>query len=188
MIIDDEKDELPEITETYTDTWGKIVKVTILKEYYGQNGKSDNILTLTPDFENIENIDIVSTGTIESTKVTAYTEEFHLDGVTEPIKKLYEKIKKEITEHIPDLNFNPQRYYISLRKKRNFAFIQIRRKKILIVALQEENMIREKIKNYEIESLADGVQRFYNGPCARIVLAHDKHINEVINLLIEIQK
>lgn len=187
MIIDDEKDELPEITETYTDTWGKMVKVTILKEYIGQN-KSDNILTLSPDFENIENIDIVSPESAAKNKSIIYTEEFHLDGVTEVVKKIYEKLKEELIGQIPNLTFNPQRYYISLRKKRNFAFIKIKRKKISIVAMFEENDIRQRMKNHTVETLAAGVQRFYNGPCARIVLTDSKHLNEVIDLLKEIQK
>lgn len=32
LVIDDEKDELPEIIDTYTDTWGKMVKLIILKK------------------------------------------------------------------------------------------------------------------------------------------------------------
>ena len=187
LIIDDEKNELPEITETYTDTWGKMVRVTILKQYIGQD-KSDIILTLSPDFENIENIDIVSTESDIKDKSIIYSEGFHLDGVTEEIKNLYEKLKEELLSQIPNLTFNSQRYYISLRKKRNFAFIKIKRKKITIVAMLEEIIIRQKIKNHAIESLADGVQRFYNGPCARIVLTDSKHLNEVIDLLKEIQK
>lgn len=187
MIIDDEKKELPEITETYTDTWGKMVKVAILKEYAGQNGKADNILALTPDFENIESIDIVSNDQ-EETKTTAYTEAFHLDGVTDPISKLYGKIKSKLLKQIPNLIFNPQRYYISLRKKRNFAFMKIKRKKITIVVKLEESKIRQRITNYPIETLAASVQKFYNGPCARVVITDDKNLTEVINLLTEIQK
>jgi len=187
LIIDDEKNELPEITETYTDTWGKMVRVTIFKQYIGQD-KSDIILSLSPDFENIENIDIVSTESDIKDKSIIYSEGFHLDGVTEEIKNLYHKLKEELISQIPNLAFNSQRYYISLRKKRNFAFIKIKRKKITIVAMLEENIIRQKIKYHAIESLADGVQRFYNGPCARIVLTDGKHLNEVIDLLKEIQK
>ena len=41
LILDNEKKELPEIINTYTDTWGKIVKVAILKNYVNGN---DNIL------------------------------------------------------------------------------------------------------------------------------------------------
>lgn len=37
---------------------------------------------------------------------------------------------------------------LSLRKKRNLAFLQIRKKKIGVIAILEEEKIRQKIKNY----------------------------------------
>ena len=187
MVIDDEKPELPEIIETYTDTWGKMVKIAILKEYLCLNNQNDTILTMTPDFVNIENIDLVSSDT-EQNKPTSYTEEFHLDGVNEEIKMIYDHLKNELKQRIPSLTFNPQRYYISLRKKRNFAFLKIRRKKIGIVVMANENKIREKITHHTIVSLSEPVQRFYNGPCARIDITNNKHLDEIIGLLTEIQK
>ncbi|MCH7769903.1 MAG: hypothetical protein IIA49_02630 [Bacteroidetes bacterium] len=188
MVIDDDKSEFPEIIETYTDTWGKMVKVAILKEYHLQNGRAETILTMSPDFENIENIDIVSAETEQTNKQTAYTEEFHLDGVQDNIKKLYEKLKEELSTRIPTLTFNPQRYYISFRKKRNFAFLKIRRKKITIIAMATEKKIRETVPNYNVVTLSEPVQRFYNGACARIDFSNDRHLDEIIKLLTEIQK
>ncbi len=188
IIIDNEKPELPEIIETYTDTWGKMVKVAILKEYHCGHKQSDTILTMTPDFENIENIDIVSADAEEINKPSAYTEEFHLDGVEDHIRKLYDKIKLEMSARIPALTFNPQRYYISLRKKRNFAFLKVRRKKIAIVAMAKEQVIRNKVQNHHIKSLSESVQKFYNGDCARIDVINDKNLGEVLDLLSEIQK
>jgi hypothetical protein len=52
LVLDNEKPELPEIINTYTDTWGKIVKLTLLKEYCN-NGESNislplNLQTLPP--------------------------------------------------------------------------------------------------------------------------------------------
>lgn len=188
MIIDNDKPELPEIIETYTDTWGKMVKIAILKEYYNQNNQKDIILTMTPNFENIENIDLVSVDTEQTNKPTTYTEGFHIDGVDDNIKKLYEKMKEELSKHIPNLIINPQRYYISLRKKRNFAFLKIRRKKIGIIAMSPEKKIREAITNYSVKSLSEPVQRFYNGDCARIDVTNDKHLDEILKLLINIQK
>ncbi len=187
LLIDNEKQEFPEIIETYSDTWGKMVKVAILKEYVDKNLKTDTILTLTPDFENIEDIDIISTSR-DQLKATSYSEEFHLDGVTENVRKLYEKLKKELSNKIPNLLFNPQRYYISLRKKRNFAFLKIRKKKIGIIAMMSEDKIRKRINNNNIVALSGPVQKFYNGPCARIDILNNKNLLEVINLLVEIQK
>jgi superfamily II helicase len=75
-----------------------------------------------------------------------------------------------------------------LRKKKNFAFLKIRRKKIAIVAMMKEEKIRERIKNHDVVSLSESVQKFYNGPCARIDLFKDNNLEEVVNLLEEIQK
>ena len=89
---------------------------------------------------------------------------------------------------IKDLKYNSQRYYISLRKKRNFAFMQVRKKKITVVALLEPSKIEEKIKHHKIVHLSESVQKFYNGSCAKITITDNKHIDEIINLLVEIQK
>jgi predicted transport protein len=188
LVIDNEKREFPEIIETYTDTWGKMVKVAILKQYNSINGPADEILTLSPDFANIETIDIVVPSDEKGQKQTAYTESFHLDGIPDSTLSIYNKLKTELLRHIPNLTFNPQRYYISLRKKRNFAYLKIRRKKIAVIALTPEEAIRKAVPNYHIESLSEPVQRFYNNPCARIDVTNDSYLNQVINLLISIQK
>lgn len=188
LVIDNEKPEFAEILETYTDTWGKMVRIAILKEYQQSNGHDEAILTLTPDFENIENIDIVSLNQNESTLATNYTVDFHLDGIPEDIKEIFNLLHSKLLKSIPTLGLNPQRYYISLRKKRNFAFLKIRKKKIAIVAMIDEKTIRKKIKNYHVETLSQGVQNFYNGPCARIDLTDKNHLKEIVDLLIEIQK
>lgn len=188
LIIDGKKKELPEITETYTDTWGKIVKVAILKEYRKDSGSGTPIFTLSPSFENITNIDVVSDNQDEQKGKSPYTEQFHLEDINEDILATYKELKAKLVEKIQLLNFNPQRYYISLRLKRNFAFLKIRKKKIGIIAMLEENKIREKISKHKVTTLSEGVQNFYNGPCARIEIINNKSLDEVINLLVEIQK
>lgn len=188
LIIDGEKKELPEIIETYTDTWGKMVKVAILKEYIGDSSQVSPIYSLSPDFKNIETIDIIIDNKDEQTLKTAYTEQFHLEDVNENTLSIYTKLREQLLERIPSLQFNSQRYYVSLRKKRNFAFIKIRKKKIGIIAMLKEEKIREKISRHEISSLAESVQKFYNGPCARIEIDNDRNLEEIINMLVEIQK
>lgn len=184
LILDNDKKELPEIISTYTDTWGKMVKLSLLKQYVF-NG--DSILSLTPEFENIDTIDIASNEQDEN-KTNAYTEDYHLEGVTPETKEIYHALKSALTEKIPTFKINPQRYYISFRKKRNFAFLQIRKKKIGLVALENEEVIKQKIKGYTISTLGESVQQFYNGDCARINIDNMDNLDEVINLLIEIQK
>lgn len=111
-----------------------------------------------------------------------------MEDINENNLSIYKKLKEKLLQKIPTIEFNSQRYYISLRKDRNFAFLKIRKKKIGIVAMLEEEKIREKIKSYEISTLTASVQKFYNGSCARIEIDNDKNLDEIINLLVEIQK
>lgn len=184
LILDNEKKELPEIINTYTDTWGKMVKLTLLRAYVNE---TDTILTLTPEFENIDTIDIAEPDQEEG-KSKVYTEEFHLDGIEPHIREVYNKLRSSLTEKIPNLTINPQRYYISLRKKRNFAYLQVSRKKIIIVAMTKESIIRDRITGYPVLSLTDSVQKFYNGECSKIELKDVKNLAQVVELLIDIQK
>jgi hypothetical protein len=52
----------------------------------------------------------------------------------------------------------------------------------------DQASIEGKIKNHKIITLTDSVQKFYNGPCAQIVITDNSNMNEIISLLVEIQK
>ena len=43
-----------------------------------------------------------------------------------------------------------------------------------------EEMVREIAPSHEINSLSEGVQKFYNGPCCAINLEKNKNLNEVV--------
>lgn len=188
LILDDDKEELPEIIETYTDTWGKIVKQLVLRRYISED---EAILALSPDFENIESAELI-VDEEDGDEVTGlkqkYTEEYHLDGVSSEIKDIYLRLKDILTSRIESIIFNPQRYYISIRKKRNFAYFKIKRKKIILVVMAKEDIVRSKLKYHQVKPLSEGVQNFYNGDCCDIIIEENKNLDEVINLLIEIQK
>ncbi|MGD2088485.1 MAG: DUF5655 domain-containing protein [Candidatus Aminicenantes bacterium] len=184
LVIDGEKKELPEIINTYTDTWGKIVKVTIVKEYTSEGG---SILSISPDFENIEIVDITSDDDKPDVQ-GRYTEEFHLERVNPDIKEIYSLIKTGLSEAIPGLIFNPQRYYISLKKKKNFAYIKLRKKKIRIVVTLGIEKVKERIHHHYINTLSDAVQNYYNSPSCEIVIENKDHLTEVIELLKDIKK
>ena len=64
-----------------------------------------------------------------------YTERFHLEGVDGRIASTYEEIKGGMTKLDPAIKVNPQKYYISLRKNKNFAYIKARKKKMHIVII-----------------------------------------------------
>lgn len=186
IVLDKEKEELPEIFETYKETWGKIVKVLLLNEYISSAG--DSIYLISPDFENIENVDAVSVEVTKGEKNHVYPEDYHLEGVSPNIKAVYFALKEMVTESMPEVQFNFQRYYVSLRKKRNFAYVRVRKSKIRIVVMEKEDVVRKRIKNYEVRALSESVQKFFSGPCCSIYITQDKGLKEIIELLLDIQK
>ncbi len=181
LIIDRDKKELPEIIETYSDTWGKMVRVLTFKKFFNKN--NDIIFSLEPDFENIEYSYVEKEESTEDNGTKDYTEEFHLDGVNEELKQVYLNIKQQLFKLNKDLIFNPQHYYLSIKAKKNIAFFIFRKKKIRLVVMHPEEEVRKKIKHNKIRHLSDGVQNFYNGACCEITIENKKNIKEVINIL-----
>lgn len=110
LVIDENKPEFQEVFETYTDTWERMVKVEILKEYTA-DGRS--IFTMNPDFEDIGFVEPPTQEEPEDQE--RYTESFHLEDVEKSIVSAYESIKNGMTKIDPHIKINPQKYYISLR-------------------------------------------------------------------------
>lgn len=179
LILDGDKPELPEIIETYSDTWGKMVKQILIKKY---TNSEDTIFTMHPDFENIEYVD-VETETKKESEKKEYSEEYHLDGVSEVIKKVYVQLKNEILTFDTNLIFNPQKYYIPIVKDRNLAFFKIRKKKITLVVMLPEDDAKKMISHHTVKHLSNPVQRFYNGPCCAIIIEDDSYLSEISSVL-----
>jgi len=179
LIMDGEKEELPEIMETYSDTWGKMVKELILKKFVHNK---EYIYIVEPDFKNIEYPEIEPEEIHKKEKETEYTEEYHLEGVDIEIKTAYFKIKEELLKSNGSLVFNSQKYYISIVHKKNIAFFKLRKKKIKLVIMLPEEEVRKRIKTHFIRHLSEGVQKFYNGPSCTIIIENSENLDEIINL------
>ena len=180
LVIDDMKPELPEMIDTYTE-WSKMVKIVVLKEY---RCGDDKILSLTPDFESIALAEISGVKTEEEgTGKIPRTEEYHLDGVEPQVKEVYQTIKSRLLAFKPSLRFNPQKYYISIIDKKNFAYIYIRRRKINLTVMLLESVIRNSIKHHKVESESESVHKFYGGECATITIEDASNLDEIIDVL-----
>jgi len=175
LVLDGEKSELPEITETYSDTWGKMVKQMQIKKY--TNG-GDAIFTMHPDFESLEYVD-VEVETVKDSEKKEYSEEYHFDGVADILKKVYTHLKSGLLNVNPALVFNPQKYYISIVQDKNLAFFKIRKKKIALVVMLPETEVRSMVTHHIVKHLSESVQRFYNGPCCVVMIEDDSHLSEV---------
>lgn len=179
LLIDGEKKEMPEIIETYTDTWGKMVKHILIKKFVN-NG--DSIFTMHPEFENIEFADIENE-TMDDVDDVAKNEQSHFEGVSETVKHIYSSIKSDLLNFDTTLVFNPQTYYISIRKEKNFAFFQIRNKKIAIVVLNSYEDTLKQMKSHFVRELGASVQKFYNRPSCAIMIENTDNLTEVTTLL-----
>ena len=80
------------------------------------------------------------------------TEEYHLEGVDPIVKENYQTIKTSLLDFKPSLRFNPQKYYISIIDKKNFAFIYIRKKKQNITVVLPERVIRDSNTNQKVRA------------------------------------
>ncbi len=174
LVIDENKAEIDEAKKAYTE-WDRLVKVELLNQYKKDN---DILLTLTPSFEEVEISDTSSSETKER-----YDEAYHLETGNEEVKKVYYNIKNKLQEIDKELIFNPQHYYISIVKKRNFAYIQIRKTKMHIVITLPYSEGQKFIKNHKITTLSKGIQKFYNSDCFRLTIENSDNLDEVITLL-----
>ena len=180
IIIDEMKPELLEMIDTYTE-WSKMVKLLVLKEY---RSNEDKLLSLSPDFESVVLGEISGAKTEEdATGRVPHTEEYHLDGVGLEVKEIYQAIKSSLLEFKTSLRFNPQKYYISIVDKKNFAYIYVRKKKLSVVLMLGEEIIRNSLKHHKVEPESEGVKRFYGGECASIVIENKSNLDEVIDVL-----
>ena len=59
----------------------------------------------------------------------------------------------------------------------------IGKKKISLVVMNPDKDTRKQIKHHEVKTLAESVQKFWNGKCCTIVIENEKNLNEVISLL-----
>ncbi len=176
LVIDENKPEFQEVMETYTDTWDKIVKLEILKQYTAENKV---ILALNPDFEDIAFAEPVAKKEDEE----KYDENFHLDGIDSNVISIYEKIKEHMKKINPDIKLNPQKYYISLRKNKNFAYLDFKKKKIKIAVMLPLEIGKKEIKNYRLREFTEGVQRFYAHKSFEVTVDDEKNLEEILNIL-----
>jgi predicted transport protein len=179
LVIDEKKKELPEIMNTYTDTWGTMVKLLVIRKF---TRKGDSLFLMDPEFETIEyslesGIDEVDRQELE------ISEEFHLEKVSEDVKDIYDRLKEELLAINPDLVFNPQKYYISVINIKNVLFYKVRKKKIRIIVMLPEELVRERVEQHAVKSLSEGVQNFYNGKCCAVDVDSTEGLDEIVELV-----
>jgi len=184
LVIDGDKAELPEIVETYADTWGKLVKILKVKKF-AFDGES--LISVEPDFVDIQYApDTDPEEPQEEPGKSAkpvYSEEYHLEGISDFTKFTYAAIKDHLARNYPEAKLNFQKYYVAIRTDSNRAFMIFRKKKLRIVVMLTEDQVRAAMPHHVVKPLSPPVQTFYNGPCCAVVLESEKHLEEFWTLL-----
>lgn len=179
LVIDGSKPELPEITDTYSDTWGKMVRVLEIRKFECKDG---SVITCDPSFENIE---LAFEEAIQETQTSTgqYSEEHHLEGVSDTVKEIYRHLRSVFETSDGACKFNPQKYYISIRTTRNVVYIKVRRKKLRMVVMLPEEEIRQLIHHHPVKTISQPQQDFYHGPCADVDVDSMANIGEIETLI-----
>ena len=181
IVIDESKAEFKEIMDTYTDTWGRMVKVQIINHFQRNN---DNILTVEPPFQSIPFEDAISPSLdMETSEPSTYTEEFHLEGCEADVRNAYSKLKSEFLSVKNTLRFNPVKEYIGVRDIKNIAAIRFYKKKLLPEVFLPEKEVSKIVQYHKV--------RLYpkRGPMIEIDnTSHWDEIKELVFRLVEKNK
>ena len=108
----------------------------------------------------------------------------HTNGLDQSILDLYSELKNRVLKINPTLVFNPTKAYISIKIRRNLAFIRFRKSGISLIPMRQEEIIRQSITKYSVKSLPPSVQKFWNGECAEIIIDSPSGMDEVVSLLL----
>jgi predicted transport protein len=185
LVVDGDKRELPEIKDIYRDTWGELVKVLVVKNF--TNGK-ESLISVDPDFVDIQyasdaEIDAPEGNDVGESSKAAFTEEYHLDGVSDSTKQCYTAIKTYARQNYPNAVFNCQKQYIGIRTDRNLAYLKLQKKSLRAVIMLPEEQVRSVMVHHIVISLSQSVQGFYNGPCCAVKFEDAENMDEFWKIL-----
>jgi len=183
LIIDGEKSELPDVIDTYTDTWGKMVKVIVLKKFIQDN---EAIFSMEPEFENLEYSFVAQVNQSDIGVHYNFDEKYHFENVSEFVRSAFFKIRDALIIKREDIKFNIRKYYIAMALERNLAYFQFSKKKIRLVVMRDEDYVRTKILNNNVKHLTESVQKFWNGNCCEIEIVNEENLKEIIEILEEL--
>ena len=157
--------------------------VGITRETFDIIGLAEDESEEIAEFETIEPSPSTPEAGDEHTPKVVYSEQFHLDRVDDSVRQVYAYIKRRVEEIDPSFMMNPKKGYISLRRRRNVAFLRFTKKKARIIIMLPEDQIQAAVHHHQVTLPADSVKAFYNGPCATVTIVNLEHIEEVIDLL-----
>ena len=179
LIIDDNNPSLREISSLYNE-WDN-VKILVIKEFSA--GKDESIFTSEPDFAVL---DISESNLTMNQKATnsEYTTDYYLKDTSGFVKEAYLLLQKEL-ENYSDITFNMQKYYVALKKKKNFAYLEPKKNSLNIVIKLPYQKVLSLIKKYQVKDCTEPVKNFYGADCCWVKVNNMHGIDEVLNTLKE---
>ena len=179
IVIDDEKKEISEVMDVYTDTWDKKVFVGILKRFFSEQ---DEILIFSEDYfwETLLEEGILEERGLEKQR---YSEAYHLEDKSEMVKEIYAELKTNMISLNKNIFFNPQKYYISFKDNRNFAYLRFSKNKIKVSIILPYPIGEKIVKNHKLRKFTEGIERFYGGPSFEVKIENEEDLDEIITLL-----
>ncbi|OEY92978.1 hypothetical protein BJD20_06465 [Acinetobacter proteolyticus] len=115
-----------------------------------------------------------------SKEIKQYDEDYHLADKSDDIKELYEQFRDSILGLASDLEVNPKKMYIALRKgKRNYVYMSIGTKQIRIWL----NMPFEELDDpKQIARDVSNIGHWGNGDC-EIVVSDTENLEYILSLI-----
>ena len=175
LLKDNENVTLDLMQSVYVHTWGKMLRQILIRKYFGED---ETVYEVNPAFA-----DIWKNERQKAEDAVIITENDHLCELPDRIRNIYRSIKSALLETDNSLEFNVKKHYISIKKEKNLAFIQLKRKNVDIVVMHPENETRELIQYHKIKSLVPSVQKFWNGECCTVIVENSDNLEEIIGLL-----
>lgn len=113
-----------------------------------------------------------------------YTVEYHLQNSNNFIKDIYNSLEEKLKNY-PEIVFNVQKYYIALKRKRNFAYLKPKKNSLKIVLKLPYKQILSKVKHYQVKECTPPVKNFYGADCCWIKVDNANYVGEVLKVLEE---
>lgn len=183
LIRGNENFEFPDDRLIYPLAWVMMVKQVLIRKFQS-NG--DTVCIMEPGFEEIQNGKVKRKREPREEGVE-YNEDFHLQKTSEAVKGVYAQIRAELLKADNSLVFHAKKYYVSVGKPKLFLF-RFSKSKITIVVMVSDKDARKQIKHHEVRTLAESVQKFWNGPSCEVVIENEEKLNEVVVLLKKLVK
>ncbi|MDD4575163.1 MAG: AAA family ATPase [Bacteroidales bacterium] len=157
---------------------------------------SDNVKLNSDDKNNFKEINkeniIIETPpniTIPKSKAFASKEAVLLRKTNADLKKSYLSIQNALFNgKIKGLKYRVTNNYISILVNRPFAYFYFTKNKIKLVVMKDYSTVDELIKNHNVVALSKSVKAFYRGECAGVLIEENNNLEEIVNLLVQIQR